>query len=78
LRAALPQAPEIDVDRQTARKVRQGGRPDWNGLKKEQAPAFEKEGHAKVVSNGELVAIVTVKKSKGVDHGEVSIARVFS
>ncbi|MCP4665904.1 MAG: tRNA pseudouridine(55) synthase TruB, partial [Deltaproteobacteria bacterium] len=46
LRAALPQAPEIDVDRQTARKVRQGGRPDWNGLKKEQAPAFEKEGHA--------------------------------
>ncbi len=78
LRAALPQAPEIDVDAQMAKKVRQGRQPDWNELKLELAPVFEMDGHAKLISDGELVAIVKVKKSKGVDHGEVRIARVFT
>ena len=78
LRAALPQAPEIDVDRQMANKVRQGGQPDWNELKKGLPQVFEMNGHAKLICDDELVALVKVKKRKGVDHGAVKIARVFS
>jgi tRNA pseudouridine55 synthase len=78
LRAALPQAPEIHVDAQMAKKVRQGRQPAWSELQKEPSPVFEMDGHAKLIHDGKLVAIVKVKKSKGVDHGNVSIARVFS
>ena len=78
LRAALPQALEIEVDARMVKKIRQGRQPDWDALKKGLAPDFVMDGHAKLISDGELVAIVRVKKSKGDDHGELKIARVFT
>jgi len=78
LRAALPQALEIEVDARMVKKIRQGRKLDWDALKKGLASDFEMDGHAKLISDGELVAIVRVKKSKGDDHGELKIARVFT
>jgi tRNA pseudouridine55 synthase len=76
--AALPNMPEIKVDEVFANKVRHGCQPAWEELNESLDLTGLKDGHAKVVRDSELVAIIKVTRSEEVGDGKVKIDRVFS
>ena len=77
LRAALPGMREIDVGDLLAKKVRHGYQPAWEELAGGWDMTGFEGGNVKLVSEGELVAIMKANKSEGVDYGKVRIERVF-
>ncbi len=78
LRESLPGVCEIEVEGSIAKKVRHGYQPSWEELTKGLDLAGWEDGYAKLVKDSELVAIVTVNRSKYVDRAKVRIERVFS
>ncbi len=78
LRAALPGMGEIEVNSTFARKIRNGYQLAWEEIAKDSSLADCRDEYVKLVGEGGLVAIMKVKNSEGVGHGEVRIERVFS
>jgi tRNA pseudouridine55 synthase len=78
LRDALPGMGEIEVNGILTAKVRNGYRPSWEEIARDSSLADCVDKSMKLVSGDELVAIMKVKNSEGVGHGEVRIERVFS
>lgn len=73
---ALPDMREIEVDNVLAEKVQHGYQPTCEDLAKWTCDLGD--GYAKLVRDGNLIAVVKVNMSKEVDHGEIKIKRVFS
>jgi len=73
---ALPDMREIEVDNVLAEKVQYGYQPIWEDLAKGTCDMWE--GSAKLIRDGNLIAIVNVNMGKEVDHGKIKIKRVFS
>ena len=77
LNEALTDMPAVVIDRPLADKVRQGYQPSWEELKIEPDSGNPENLFYKAVRKGELIAIMNIKKSRGVDHGKVRIERVL-
>ena len=78
LRAALPGMHEIEGDELLAKKIRNGYQPGWEELENSLNMPCREDGYVKLASNGELVAIMKIKKGEGVNHEKMKIERVFS
>jgi tRNA pseudouridine55 synthase len=86
LRDAIPDIREIEVDQGLARKIRQGYQPEMNELTNSHGHSTERrigvgwggKGFIKLVSQGNLVAVLTVTHGGGDRHDRVAIDKVFS
>ena len=81
LRSALPGMPEIEVNELVAKGIRHGQPPSWEELTRGSAFSWlsdRESRYVKLVSDGGLVAIVTVKDRERVGRGRIKIERVFS
>ncbi len=78
LKDALPHMPGMEVDELLAKKVRHGYQPLTEDLGEYIDPGDFRNCNLKLIRDGELVAILRLIKSKGVDHVKVRTARVFS
>lgn len=86
LRDAIPDMSEIEVDQGLAQKIRQGYQPEMNELKNSHGQSAERKfgtewgrgGFIKLVSQGKLVAVLTVIHGGGDRHDRVTIDKVFS
>jgi tRNA pseudouridine55 synthase len=73
---ALPGMAEIHVGRPLARKVRQGYQPAWNEI--EPRPGTSGDEQIKMMSEGDLVAILGIVRDEINGRGKVKIERVFT
>ncbi len=81
LNAALPNMMELDVDKDLAERVRHGYQPSWEELERVAGLADSGkrgDGHLKLVSSGDLLAIVRIEADKESGHLMPRLERVFS
>jgi tRNA pseudouridine55 synthase len=78
LNSALPHMREIMVERAMAEKVRHGYQPTFDDLAAGSKLAGFEEPHFKIVSDGNLVAVMKANKNRRGGHDRLDIARVFS
>jgi tRNA pseudouridine55 synthase len=80
LRAALPNMMELEVGKDIAERVRQGHQPTWEELKEVSALAAPKgngDGRLKLVTEGDLLAILRIDRGNGASHSMPRLERVF-
>jgi tRNA pseudouridine55 synthase len=77
LRAALPGMHEIEVEGALAGRVRQGYQPPWTELDPCERFADCEDEYVKLVSDGELVAIMKNRRNGGIGPVKPRIERVF-
>jgi len=78
LRVALPGMYEIQVSEALAKKVRNGYQPTLKELNKGLSASDCKDGYVKLISAGDLVAIMKLKENGGIGYERLKIERVFS
>lgn len=78
LKESLPDVPGVEVDRRLAEKVRQGYQPRREDLALEQGLEAYPSDRIKLLQEERLVAIVEIKRNRGVGYERLSITRVFS
>jgi tRNA pseudouridine55 synthase len=78
LRKALPHIQEVEVDEETARKVRKGLPPgQWSAEVLSRAGALS-EGYGKLVEGSRLLAVVKVRRGPTEGEKRLEIMRVFA
>ena len=78
LRRALPEMGEIEAEHDIAEKIRHGYKPALQGLADGLDLAGCEGTHLKLISQGELVAVMKVTKCGRGSHGRLDLVRVFS
>ena len=78
LNESLPDMEEIAVENSIAEDVRHGKQSVLDEIVKHLDPAVRDGTCFKLIGNGELVAVVRIKKDRRNDHAKLEISRVFS
>lgn len=78
LNAALPNMKEIAVENSIAEDIRHGRQAVLDDFVNHLEPAVSDGTYFKLIGNGELVAVVKLKKDRRNDHVKLEISRVFS
>jgi len=78
LNASLPDMKEIAVENTIAEDVRHGKQSVLEKIVNHLDPTVKDGTYLKLTGNGELVAVVKIKKNRRNDHVKLEISRVFS
>ncbi len=78
LREAIPDIQEAEIPGYLAGKVRNGYCPKWDELDLSSADGDCHNGLLKLVSDGNLVAVLRIHQRGGNKNGDIGIERVFS